>query len=171
MEGNDVKLALVFAQNALRDAKSYTDTSVAAILNGMQYRGAVNYYADLENVARKVGYVYTVKFKGDSGTEPDGTEYVWGEYQSVLQWIPLGPDVSGKADKIDGGNTGNFVSITADGNIEDSGKNANDFYTSADRGAINGIAALDRSGCVPSSQLPVSCGISNMELRITTELI
>ena len=57
MESADVRLALVFAQDALRDAKAYTDTAIAAIINGLQYRGAVNYYADLANVARKIGYV------------------------------------------------------------------------------------------------------------------
>lgn len=171
MDSNAVKIALVFAQNALRDANAYTDTAIAAIINGMQYRGAVDYYADLDNVARKIGYVYTVKYKGDSGDTPDGTEYVWGEYQDTPQWIPLGPDVNGKADKINGGNIGNLVTITEGGNIGDSGKSPNDFYTANDKGVPNGIAGLDQSGCVPSSQLPVSCGISNMELRITTELI
>ena len=171
MESADVRLALVFAQDALRDAKAYTDTAIAAIINGLQYRGAVDYYADLENVARKVGYVYTVLYQGESGTVPDGTEYVWGEYQDVLQWIPLGPDISGKADKVANPTNGHFAGLDENGNLTDSGKGPNDFYTSADRGAINGIAALDQSGCVPSSQLPVSAGVNNMELRITTELI
>ncbi len=171
MDSNAVKIALVFAQNALRDANAYTDTAIAAIINGLQYRGAVDYYADLANVARKIGYVYTVKYKGDSGEVPDGTEYVWGEYQDVDQWIPLGPDITSKADKVTNPTSGHFAGLDANGNLTDSGKGPNDFYTSADRGAINGIAALDQSGCVPPSQLPVSCGIANIELRITTELI
>lgn len=167
----NIKLILAFTQTALHDAKAYTDTAVAAIISGLQYRGAVNYYADLANVAKKIGFVYTVKYKGDSGTEPDGTEYVWGEYESVAQWIALGPDVSKKADKITGGNIGNLVAITADGNIEDSGKSPNDFYTADDKGVPNGIAGLDQSGCVPPSQLPIYCDISNMELTINTQNI
>lgn len=171
MDTSVVKLILAFTQNVLRDARAYTDTSVAAIISGLQYRGAVNYYADLDNVAKKIGFVYTVKYQGNSGTEPDGTEYVWGEYEDTPQWIALGPDISKKADKITGGGVGNFVSISADGNIEDSGKNPDDFYTADDKGAPNGIAGLDQSGCVPSSQLPISCEINNMELSIITQII
>ena len=163
------KLILAFMQTTLRSAKAYTDTSIAAIINGLQYKGAVSYYADLDGVTKKVGYVYTVKYQGTSGNVPDGTEYVWGEYENTLQWIALGPNIESKADKIKNGSAGNLVTVTSDGNIADSGKMPSDFYTSADKGVPNGIAGLDADGLVPSTQLPVSCFVSDMELSITTQ--
>ena len=171
MDTDVVKLVLAFTQNVLHEAKAYTDEAVHAIISGMQYIGAVNYYADLANVTKQVGYVYTVKYQGDSGLDPDGTEYVWGEYEGTLQWIGLGPDIRNKADKINGGNLGNFVAIAADGNITDSGKGPTDFYTENDKGVPNGIAGLDQAGLVPASQLPVSCSVSDMQLNIATQII
>ena len=170
MDKNEVlKLLLPFTINVLRDAKAYTDESVTALLYGMRYCGAVDHFADLEDVEKEVGYAYTVLYKGTTGTEQDGTEYIWGEYNNTLQWIPLGPDISNKADKVQNGNTGNLVCLTADGNLQDSGKSPLDYYTSEDKGVPNGIAGLDSSGCVPPSQLPVSCNINDMELVIYTQ--
>ena len=74
-------------------AKSYTDSAVAGISGGINYKGAVNYYSDLPNNA-KVGDAYTVKYKGSSGTETDGTEYVWASYEGTNQWVAFGPDIS-----------------------------------------------------------------------------
>lgn len=165
------KLIITFMQAALKEAKSYTDTSIAAIINGLQYRGAVNYYDDLANVAKKIGFVYTVMYKGSSGTDPDGTEYVWGEYESVAQWIPLGPDISAKADKVANATTGHLAGLDSNGNLIDSGKSPSDFYTAEDRGVAGGIAGLDLSGCVPASQLPILCEISNMQFTLNTENI
>ena len=165
-----MSLIIAFTQSVLKNAQAYTDQSVAALLNGLQYRGAVNYVSDLENAVKKIGFVYTVKYQGSSGTEPDGTEYVWGEYEDVLQWIPLGPSILQKADKVKNGTSGNFAALDSTGNITDSGKKASDFYTSADRGVANGLAGLDENGRVPSNQLPVSASFSNGEMKIITEI-
>ena len=60
--------------------------------NGLVYKGAVDYYDDLPSEA-SVGSVYTVKYKGSSGSVADGSEYVYGEYGGENQWIKLGPDL------------------------------------------------------------------------------
>lgn len=64
------------------------------LANGIVYRGAVDYYDDLAQITAQEGDAYTVKYQGSSGTTPDGTEYVWGEYDNTLQWIAIGPDLS-----------------------------------------------------------------------------
>lgn len=66
-------------------------TAINLIPKGLVYRGAYNYFSELPTNAKE-GEVYTVKYKGTSGTEPDGNEYAWGEYEGTLQWIPLGVD-------------------------------------------------------------------------------
>ena len=48
-------------------------------------------------------------------------------------------DVSGKADKVSGATAGNFAALDQDGNLQDSGKNANDFA------AVGEIDALKKS--------------------------
>lgn len=63
-------------------------------------------------------------------------------------------DISGKADKVSGATSGNFAGLDANGNITDSGKSSSDFIESSLKGAANGIAELDSSGKVPTSQLP-----------------
>ena len=74
-------------------SKQYTDSAIAGISGGVHYKGAVSYYSDLPNNA-EVGDAYTVKYKGSSGTETDGTEYVWASYEGTNQWIAFGPDMS-----------------------------------------------------------------------------
>lgn len=61
--------------------------------NGMNYIGSVTYFKDLPNDA-SIGDVYTVKYAGESGSTPDGREYVWGTYENTDQWIAVGPDMS-----------------------------------------------------------------------------
>lgn len=119
---DSLALILAFMQVVLKDAKHYTDEAVSALLNGMKYIGAVSYYADLASVDKEVGYVYSVLYAGSSGTVPDGTEYVWGEYDSTLQWIPLGPNISSKADKVSNATDGDIATLDASGNLTDSGK-------------------------------------------------
>ena len=119
---DSLALILAFMQVVLKDAKHYTDEAVSALLNGMKYIGAVSYYADLASVDKEVGYVYSVLYAGSSGTVPDGTEYVWGEYDSTLQWIPLGPNISSKADKVSNATDGDIATLDANGNLTDSGK-------------------------------------------------
>lgn len=72
-------------------SKTYTDSAISGIGGGISYKGAVNYYSNLPNNP-SVGDAYTVKYKGSSGTDPDGSEYVWGNYEDTNQWIKLGAD-------------------------------------------------------------------------------
>ena len=60
---------------AKKGAKSYTDTVINNLPKGVVYRGSVNYYADLPSTAA-LGDCYTVAYKGTTGTEPYGAEYV-----------------------------------------------------------------------------------------------
>ncbi len=82
---------------------------------------------------------------------------------------PTSLDIANKADKIAQGVIGHFTSITADGNIEDSGYSNTSFLKPSDKGAINGVASLDQAGQVPASQLPTSCNVQNGTLVINTE--
>jgi len=98
---NVIGLILVFCNNAVSKAvakaKAYTDTEFAKISNGLKYKGAVSYYADLPANASE-GDCYTVKYLGTSGTVSSGAEYAWGKYDNVLQWIKLGPDIESGAE-------------------------------------------------------------------------
>lgn len=78
---------------AVGKAKAYTDAVIAALPNGVVYKGAVSYYNDLPNNA-EIGDAYTVKYAGTSGTDVDGTEYVWGTFDGTNQWIAIGADMS-----------------------------------------------------------------------------
>ena len=53
---------------------------------GTRYKGAVNYYSDLP-ANPEVGDIYTVKYKGSSGSETLNAMYIWGEYEGTMQWI------------------------------------------------------------------------------------
>lgn len=79
---------------AKKGAKSYTDTVIDNLPKGVVYRGSVNYYADLPSAAA-LGDCYTVVYKGTTGTEPSGAEYVWGlnTATSVREWIKIGEEV------------------------------------------------------------------------------
>ena len=63
-------------------------------------------------------------------------------------------DISGKADKVTSATNGNLAGLDSNGNLTDSGKKASDFIASSLKGANSGVAELDSSGKVPSSQLP-----------------
>lgn len=77
---------------ALNGSKKYTDSSVQALMGGVHYRGEVNYYNNLPRDARE-GDTYTVKYLGTSGSDPDGSEYVWGKNQSgELGWRDFSKD-------------------------------------------------------------------------------
>lgn len=77
---------------ALKKAKGYTDTAISQLPKGVSYKGSVDYYNDLPSSSVEVGDCYTVKYKGTSGTDPDGTEYVYGPDGGTNTWIPLGPE-------------------------------------------------------------------------------
>ena len=78
--------------------------------SGIAYKGAVDYFGDLP-ASPEAGDAYTVKYKGSSGTEPDGTEYVWGDDGGTTGWIALGPDLSGYQEAL---TAGNGIDIGAD---------------------------------------------------------
>ena len=64
-------------------------TIVNALTNGFTYIGAVDYYDDLPTSDVSVGDVYTVKYTGSSGTDPDRTNYVWGLDGGSNAWIAI----------------------------------------------------------------------------------
>lgn len=71
--------------------------------NSIVWKGEVLYYDLLPMSVDKEGYAYTVRYKGhssDGGTMPDGTEYAAATKTAPIQWVALGPDVSGKREKI-----------------------------------------------------------------------
>lgn len=170
MNNDTLKAILVFTKNTEKIAKAYTDTVIAALPNGLVYKGAVDYYAYLPSADQEIGDTYTVRYQGSSEQVPDGTEYAWGEYNDVLQWIPLGPNITGKADKVSGATAGHLSSLDENGNPADSGKSLNDLVKVADKGMPNGVPSLGANGVIPNSQLPVSASASNMVLKITTTI-
>lgn len=120
---NTLQLVVLFWNLARKYAKSYADSLVGGVTGGLHWRGAVNYYSGLPTDADE-GDCYTVKYLGSSGTKVDGTEYAWGTLDGKAQWIPIGPDISNKADKVSGATAGHLAALDADGNLTDSGKTA-----------------------------------------------
>ena len=122
MAMDPITAAIVFSNLAQKNAKGYTDAAIAALPNGLVYKGAVDYYSSLPSTDLTVGDCYTVRYAGSSGTVPDGTEYAWGPVGGINQWVPVGPDISGKMDKVSGATAGHLPRLKADGTLEDSGK-------------------------------------------------
>ena len=60
---------------AKKSAKKYVDEVIDGMARSLIYRGAVDYYKDLPSNA-DLGECYTVRYKGESGTEVSGAEYV-----------------------------------------------------------------------------------------------
>lgn len=76
-------------------AADLANSRLDSLSSSLVYRGAVDYYSDLSGITSpEPGDAYTVKYKGTSGTTPEGTEYAWGEYEGTPQWIAIGPDMS-----------------------------------------------------------------------------
>lgn len=84
----------IIARGMAAGAKKYAQDAIAALPNGLVYRGQVNYYSDLPTSGVEVGDCYTVKYAGSSGSVPSGVEYVWGPDGGVNTWIEIGPDMS-----------------------------------------------------------------------------
>ena len=63
---------------AKKGAKKYTDEVVEGLGKGIVYKGAVDYYNNLPNNA-SIGDCYSILYKGTSGTDPSGLEYIWGK--------------------------------------------------------------------------------------------
>ena len=115
-------------------------------------------------------------YAGYAATAPTSyTSYTWykikGETGSIgnasAATIPMSstdstkiyPVLTGKADKVSGGTTGNLVSLDANGNLQDSGNSPNDFITShqdvsgkANAGAVANFANGDTHGAVTAGE-------------------
>lgn len=91
-------------------AKNSADDAVAAAISalpkGIIYKGAVSYESDLPNTA-EVGDCYTIKYSGSSGSNPDGREVVWGNYEGTAQWITLGASLP----SVDASDNGKVLSV------------------------------------------------------------
>ncbi|MDO4562227.1 MAG: hypothetical protein Q4C12_00175 [Clostridia bacterium] len=81
---------------ATKNAKNYTDSVISMLPNGIVYKGGVSYFSSLPSNP-DIGDAYIIKYTGSEGTNPDGREYVWGEYDGTPQWILI----SGVSDIID----------------------------------------------------------------------
>ena len=79
-------LTYALAKNGANEAVA---AAISALPKGIIYKGAVSYESDLPNTA-EVGDCYTIKYSGSSGSNPDGREVVWGNYEGTAQWITLG---------------------------------------------------------------------------------
>ena len=167
---NAKKAGEASCENAVEQAKKYVDDALAAFPKGVVLRGAVDYYSDLENLENvQLGDAYTVLYAGAEGTDPDGTEYAWGTLKDVEQWIPIGPDISGKADRVKSAVEGNLAELNADGNLVDSTVAAENVVVKDDIGVAGGVASLDENGLVPSEQLPVKIAVDDGLLTLDTE--
>ena len=124
-----LQLILAFMQNAISSAfakaKAYTDNRVDAFPRGLVWKGEVDYFQNLP-ADPKEGDCYTVKFAGAGGSDSDGTEYAWGNSNGTKKWIPLGPDISGKMNKVKNSTAGNLAILDEEGNVTDSGKKPED---------------------------------------------
>lgn len=90
---------MIAVNKAFKESKAYTDSKTSGVAGGINYKGAVPYYASLPANPEK-GDAYTVKYAGTTGTVPDGTEYVW-EFDTDLQemaWIDWSKDSYTKAE-------------------------------------------------------------------------
>ena len=85
-------ITYILAKNA---SKKYTDEAIEKIPTNTHYKGQVNYYTDLPEDPEPSD-MYTVKYKGTSGTEISGAEYVWEKDYSTeppeYTWIYFGQD-------------------------------------------------------------------------------
>lgn len=161
--------AVLMSENAVKRAIDYVNQVIAAFPKGMVYQGEVNYYADLSGVEKELGYTYTVKYKGTEGTDISGQEYAWGKIDGTAQWIPLGPDISGKVDKLPGVPEGRIAVFNTGGGIANGGIAAEDIIIKDNIGQAGYAASLNDNGEIPVSELPITATISNGCLNISIQ--
>lgn len=169
-----LQYVITFWNLAKKYAKAYTDSAIRGIAGGLHWKGSVNYYADLPDNAEE-GDCYTVLYKGSSGTLADGTEYAWGDNGTTTTWIPIGPDISYKADKVSGATAGHLAALDNTGNLTDSGKvvsatpvsGGTDAFSTG--GAFSELAAKADlvNSKVPVNELPLTVTVANGTLTIT----
>ena len=73
---------------------------------------------------------------------------------SISNKLLVGSDLSVKADKVVGATNDDIALLDSAGNLKDSNKKLSDFIPATEKGAHSGVAELDSTGKVPSSQLP-----------------
>jgi hypothetical protein len=125
---------------SVEQANNAIAQAIEALPNGLVYRGAVNYYKDLPTDSNELGDTYSVKYQGETGTNADGNEYAWGEYDGTLQWIKLGVNAYTK-DEIDEQHEAIESDIL---NLENSKLNLNFGYAYAPGGSSPGWYKIAR---------------------------
>lgn len=68
----------------VQDAIDIVVEAISELEGGIHYIGEVDYYNDLP-ANPNLGDGYTVKYSGTSGTDLDGTEYVWAKYIKTIE--------------------------------------------------------------------------------------
>lgn len=124
--------------------------------NGTDTSEMTDAQKDTVNINTRIlvnGKDYTGVKRVKTGTT-SGCINVDGVEVAVKDVITSHQDITGKADKVSGATNGNFAGLDSNGNLIDSGKKASDFILASEKGNSNGVATLDNSGKVPSSQLP-----------------
>ena len=81
----------------VQDAIDIVAEAISELEGGIHYIGEVNYYDDLP-ANPNLGDGYTVKYSGTSGTDLDGTEYVWAKKNGTPQWIDFSKDTYTKTE-------------------------------------------------------------------------
>ena len=72
----------------VQDAIDIVAEAISELEGGIHYIGEVDYYNDLP-ANPNLGDGYTVKYSGTSGTDLDGTEYVWAKYIKTIEGANL----------------------------------------------------------------------------------
>lgn len=146
---------LVVLALAKKGAKAYTDNAINSLPKGVVYRGSVNYYVDLPNDAA-LGDCYTVTYKGSTGAEPFGAEYVWGlnTVTNIREWIKIGEeiDLSGLQTEITSNNklASDLVDDTNSGNKFTNTSEKTTWNAKYDK-PIDGIPKTDLTSAVQTS--------------------
>lgn len=81
----------------VQDAIDIVAEAISELEGGVHYIGEVDYYNDLP-ANPNLGDGYTVKYSGTSGTNLDGTEYVWAKKNGTPQWIDFSKDTYTKTE-------------------------------------------------------------------------
>lgn len=161
----------------LHGAKSYTDATIAPLLGGVHYRGSVNYVSNLP-ASPKEGDAYTVKYKGTTGTDPDGAEYVWGldTDDNTYKWIVFTGDTYTKAE-VDALLSGKQATIDSthklSADLVDDSNSTNKFVTATEKQTWNSkqdALTFDTTPTQDSTNPVTSGGIYNVIGDINTVL-
>ena len=111
-----------------------------------------DYLTEHQDITGKADKVVNAINNNFAGLDSNGNLIDSGHKHS--DYITAHQDISGKADKVVSAVNGNFAALDNNGNLIDSGHKHSDYLISTLKGANNGLAELDASGKVPSSQLP-----------------